>query len=704
MKLGINPAEGHRLQLSGILFSDDEDITATDVNNANREYSADHRIRKNTESAHYTFDSPTSDLVNLSATVYRDDTEVTDDGKDYDRITKAELTTTGADIFNTFDFKTGWAQHAFTLGTEYYHDAGEGRVNGSIEPQNPKASQDVVGVYAQYRMTLFDQLNITPGVRWDYYATNPEGGDFENRHNDRVSPKVGVDWRPLDWVIAYGSYSQGYRAPSIRELYISGTHFAIFPGADNTFVPNPNLKPESTRTWEGGLRFAFDDVVTEGDALRINGSYYDTRAKNFIEGDVVMDFATFTFTTTPVNVPRAHIRGGEIELAYDSEYAFFNGGWSRIRGDNLTDNVPLTSIPADKLFVTVGAKVPQLDVFFGMTDEYAWGQHRIADDPEIEVDHYNVVGLFAGWAPDEGLLKGFRIDAGIDNLFNKQYERYLALGGRARPRLSRRHQLRSVVLAMAVSDGTLDKVGNDPVQTGSLFSLLPSIAIHGAVALVIWLGILAEDDVQPPVTFISLAPAAAPTTPDPAPPAPVVPAPDLEPEFEPLPLPDTGMVLPQPEPPAPEPVVAFTPPEAPEIESFPFNPDATRPWNPSRKTRSHSRRSKKSRSRRNRRRNRKSRKPGRSPRPSRRKKPRRPPPRRSWRASPRQRPLPRRPHSRRRRRRHPPNRPRLLRRRTLRSAMHRCASPIRIMREPARSPIRSAHASATRRARWWSMR
>jgi hypothetical protein len=85
VKLGINPAEGHRLQLSGILFSDDEDILATDVNNANAEYMAWHRIRKNTASAHYTFDSPTSDLVNLSATVYRDQTKVTDTGKDYSR-------------------------------------------------------------------------------------------------------------------------------------------------------------------------------------------------------------------------------------------------------------------------------------------------------------------------------------------------------------------------------------------------------------------------------------------------------------------------------------------------------------------------------------------------------------------------------------------------------------------------------------------
>jgi hemoglobin/transferrin/lactoferrin receptor protein len=426
VKLGINPAEGHRVELSGILFSDDEDILATDVDNANTDYSAWHRIRKNTESAHYTFDSPGTDLVNLSATVYRDQTKVTDDGKHYDRTSTAELTTTGADVFNTFDFDTGWAQHAFTIGTEFYHDAGEGRINGEQQGQNPDASQNVVGIYGQYRMTFFDQLSVTPGLRWDYYATNPEGGDFQNRANDRLSPKVGVDWQPLDWVTAFGSYSEGYRAPSIRELYISGIHFAIGGPFNNVFVPNPDLKPESTRTWEGGLRFAFDDVLMEGDGIRFSGSYFDTRAKNFIDGDVVMDFATFTFTTTPVNVPRAHIRGAEIQLAYDSEYAFFNGGWSRIRGDNLTDDEPLTSIPADKLFITVGAKIPSLDISFGITDEYAWDQRRVAD-PTLAVEDYNIVGLFAGWAPDEGILKGFRVDAGIDNLLDKQYERFLAL-------------------------------------------------------------------------------------------------------------------------------------------------------------------------------------------------------------------------------------------------------------------------------------
>ncbi|HKP25075.1 MAG TPA: TonB-dependent hemoglobin/transferrin/lactoferrin family receptor, partial [Dongiaceae bacterium] len=341
VKLGIDPAEGHRLELSGLIFSDDEDILATDVNSSpipNFEYDADHEIRKSTATAHYTFDSPDTDLVNLQATLYRDDTDIKDVGTDYDRVTKADLTTTGFDIFNTAEFDTSWAKHSFTFGTEYYNDSGEGRVNGEKQPQNPDATQDVVGIYAQYSVTLFDQLTLVPGLRWDYYQTDPESDEFDDRNDDRLSPKIGLNWAPLEWASVYGSYSQGYRAPSIREMYISGTHFAIGGPFNNVFVPNPDLKPESTETWESGLRLAFDDVVLPDDALRFNAVYYNTDAKNFIDGDVVMDFVTFTFITTPVNVRRAEIEGTEISLSYDSDYFFFNGGYSRIRGDNETDN------------------------------------------------------------------------------------------------------------------------------------------------------------------------------------------------------------------------------------------------------------------------------------------------------------------------------------------------------------------------------
>jgi protein TonB len=118
---------------------------------------------------------------------------------------------------------------------------------------------------------------------------------------------------------------------------------------------------------------------------------------------------------------------------------------------------------------------------------------------------------------------------------------------------------------MTAISGTVERVSGDPARdTGSLLSLLPSIALHGAVAAMIWLGFTQKpEEIQPPITFVSLAPAIAPAPP------------------EPLPLPPTGMRLPQPEPSA-EPETAdlpldFTPPPPPEVESIPFDPNATRP-------------------------------------------------------------------------------------------------------------------------------
>ncbi|WP_166645279.1 TonB-dependent hemoglobin/transferrin/lactoferrin family receptor [Dongia mobilis] len=424
MKLGIEPAEGHRIELAGLIYENDEDDTFANVDVANNpDYDGVHAISKSTATLSYSFDSPDTDLINLKATAYRDDTDTKDTGNDIDRVMETRLTTTGIDVNNTFEFDTGWATHATTFGTEYYHDSGEGRLNGDVRAQFPDATQDVVGVYLQHEIKLFDQLSLTPGVRWDYYKNNPESDEFGSQSHDRVSPKIGVSWEPFEWINLYASYAEGYRAPSVSELYIGGTHFRV--GAlSNVFVPNPDLKPETAKTWEGGVKLSFGDVVLDDDAIGFNFAYHTTKARNFIEGDVVMNFP-FNLTTTPVNVPRAEIDGIEVGLDYDSDYFFFSGGYSRVRGWNETDDEYLNSIPADKLVLTVGARVPDIDVTFGVTNEYIWSQNRAADE-ELRTDGVNLVGLFASWEPSEGMLRGFRLDAGIENLTDEEYTRFLA--------------------------------------------------------------------------------------------------------------------------------------------------------------------------------------------------------------------------------------------------------------------------------------
>lgn len=48
----------------------------------------------------------------------------------------------------------------------------------------------------------------------------------------------------------------------------------------------------------------------------------------------------------------------------------------------------------------------------------------LTSDPATEVrDGYNVFDLFATWEPSDGILNGFRIDAGVDNVADEDYER-----------------------------------------------------------------------------------------------------------------------------------------------------------------------------------------------------------------------------------------------------------------------------------------
>ncbi|MEO0793437.1 MAG: hypothetical protein AAFY27_12950 [Pseudomonadota bacterium] len=45
-----------------------------------------------------------------------------------------------------------------------------------------------------------------------------------------------------------------------------------------------------------------------------------------------------------------------------------------------------------------------------------------ANTPSQLQDAYNIYGLYAGWPPTEGALKGTRLDLGVDNVADEDYE------------------------------------------------------------------------------------------------------------------------------------------------------------------------------------------------------------------------------------------------------------------------------------------
>ena len=50
-----------------------------------------------------------------------------------------------------------------------------------------------------------------------------------------LSPKLTIGITPIGGIEFYGTYAQGYRAPSVTETLIEGVH----PFPSFTFLPNP---------------------------------------------------------------------------------------------------------------------------------------------------------------------------------------------------------------------------------------------------------------------------------------------------------------------------------------------------------------------------------------------------------------------------------------------------------------------------------
>ena len=157
------------------------------------------------------------------------------------------------------------------------------------------ASYDVSEAYAEFNFPLLASLDASAAIRWSDYST------FGNE----PTGKIGLRWKPIDQLAFRGTYSKGFRAPNLGELY-GLTQFAatlvdpcgptgtviVAPGGPDTpleaacraqGVPNgfeqantqittftggnPDLDPEKSDSWTAGI--VHDAAWAEGFAQRL---------------------------------------------------------------------------------------------------------------------------------------------------------------------------------------------------------------------------------------------------------------------------------------------------------------------------------------------------------------------------------------------------------------------------------------------------
>lgn len=100
-------------------------------------------------------------------------------------------------------------------------------------------------IFAQLDGKFYNKLNVTVGVRWEYFNV-----DKRNSLKDLPYPlfRAGLNYQVAKATYLRGSFGQGFRYPSIAELYVTTKLGPV------SIYPNEKLKPEKGYSAELGIK------------------------------------------------------------------------------------------------------------------------------------------------------------------------------------------------------------------------------------------------------------------------------------------------------------------------------------------------------------------------------------------------------------------------------------------------------------------
>ena len=432
-------------------------LDATDPNNPQGNNIAgtgnalvDRDSRNDTVQAQIEYRPIGNDWIDLSIVPYYTRSSVEEPEADSDRFLLREVDTTGITIDNRSRFSLGDSiDMTLTYGGEYYRDEQTGEDSDTATGGRggvPDASTNVFAFFVQNEIRFADlgvipgAFTVIPALRYDRYSS--ESDDQRDVTEDAVSPRVGVSYEPVPWLNLFASYAEGFRAPSFDELYSTGVHFTVpdLSGfgrpvfVNNEFVGNPDLDPERSETVEVGLGVNFDDIVVNRDVLTAKGSYYWSDVDNLIDLQVNIPAGCFGApfppcgsgtafgnTSTYVNVANAELEGFEFELRYDSPRVYATATFATIDGEDRDTGEPVGVLFPNRFYTDVGLNLFEADLRLGTRLTVA-DDFTEVDTAQEERDGYTTVDLYATWAPMEGPFSGLRLDLGVDNIGDADYE------------------------------------------------------------------------------------------------------------------------------------------------------------------------------------------------------------------------------------------------------------------------------------------
>ncbi|MCW5654762.1 MAG: TonB-dependent hemoglobin/transferrin/lactoferrin family receptor [Hydrogenophaga sp.] len=274
-----------------------------------------------------------------------------------------------------------------------------------------------------------DRWSVIPALRYDRFDLKAAADPLyplqpASLKDSALSPKLGLIFRPGDELSLFANLAAGFKAPSSLQL----NNFFQNTAASYRTIPNPNLKPETSRTLELGARDTTGPVQWEA-------AVFSGRYKDFIEELVVVGGQAGNpanpLTYQAVNKSQVRLSGfelkGKLALGKATDLRLAYG---QTKGRDTTAGVPLNSVNPARLVLGVDHRVG--DWKFGASVNHvakkSTGDIDYTSAPnQFATPAYTTLDLRASWQ----LRPGMKISAALNNVTDRKYWEWTNVRGLA---------------------------------------------------------------------------------------------------------------------------------------------------------------------------------------------------------------------------------------------------------------------------------
>lgn len=328
----------------------------------------------------------------------------------------------GKDTFNLSD------KNKLTAGFEYRKDQSEGTrlkkpntslADGNAHDAYDKAAINYLAAYVQDEFRPDDKWLIIPSVRFDH----------SDQFSNKLTSNLAATYNAADDVRIKAAIGQGYKTPTVNDLYIFWEMYAANPGGKGQFyVGNPDLKPEKSLSYELSVEKDWGDRSTvhlgvfRSEVKDLISTYWTGKLTDDdpdlypgVKGDQVMAYK---------NIPEATLQGVELYGSHRlGKNIYLNAGYTFLDAKDKTNGTRLKDRAKHQVIFGVSYQPENIyawDLSFDLVSNIGYyfnnGDKSTMGNFVYETKDFTIANIMAS----RHLNKDTKIYLGIDNISNHQ--------------------------------------------------------------------------------------------------------------------------------------------------------------------------------------------------------------------------------------------------------------------------------------------